>query len=237
MARLACGRAIQSPADLANLVIWLEADAQSFEMGVSGISQWTDKSGNGNHAVQSTDANRPRLSYPVGTTPAVTYSSNSHYLESQTGSTNGDHTMFAIARWTGAPGGVTRGVCCWGATAGANSYISRATSANSLYGDAGASAEGAAITTNTVYLLSKVRQAALDVGQRARANLSEDARILTAPGGITTPKIGVGKDASSSTAMAGNIWTVIGYSRALSFGEVVAMERWLTLRWAPVLGL
>lgn len=237
MARLACGRGIQTPADIANLVIWLEAASSSLEMAGSGISQWTDKSGNGNHAVQSTDANRPSLSYPIASVPAVTYSSNTHYLESQTGSTNGDHTLFAVCRWTAAPGGVTRGVCCWGATAGANSYISRATDSNSLFGDAGASAEGAAIVTNTVYLLSKVRQATLDVGQRGRTNLGEDARILTAPGGITTAKIGIGKDASSSTAMAGNIWTVIGYSRALTLGEIVVVERYITQKWSTVLGL
>lgn len=235
MARLAAGRGIQTPADIANLTIWLEAHTGLVDAG-SGVSQWSDLSGNGNHAIQATDGNRP-LRGVLTNVPSVRFTANSQYLESPTGSTNGDHTMFGIARWTAVPGGALRAMCGWGSTIAQSSYMGRASSSNSTFGDANASVEGVAIVTNTVYLMSKVRQAAADVGQRGRTNIVEDARIVSAPGGVATPKIIVGKDSTANFAMVGDIFAIIMYARALTFGEVVCVERYLTQKFNTILGL
>src|SRR5258707_13734867 len=47
----------------ADLFSWYDAsDATKVIITGSGVSQWTDKSTHGNHAVQTTDANRPTFS-------------------------------------------------------------------------------------------------------------------------------------------------------------------------------
>ncbi len=49
-----------TPADLGSkLRLWLEADTPNIINTGSGVSQWTDLSGNGNHALQSSDPSRP----------------------------------------------------------------------------------------------------------------------------------------------------------------------------------
>lgn len=240
MGRVACGRAIQTPVDIANIALWLDAGNGIIEAG-SGISQWSDLSGQNNHPVQATDANRPQRSTVTGTdgkpVPSIKFSAGTHYLESLTGSGQTDHTMFAVARWTAAPGGALRAICGWGATLGQSSYMGRAISANSIYGDQSANTEGAALVTNTVYLMSKVRQATLDVGQRGRLMMAEDVRSLTAPTNTTGTRLAIGKDSSGNQSMIGDIFAIVMYGRALSFGEIVVVERWLAARYANVLGL
>jgi hypothetical protein len=65
------------PDDLgAALLLWLDAsDASTVTLTGGKVSQWSDKSGNGNHATQSTDAKRP-TSYVTGEyidKPSATY--------------------------------------------------------------------------------------------------------------------------------------------------------------------
>ena len=48
------------PLDIGGLGLWLDAaDAGSVVLSASKVSQWSDKSGNGNHAIQPTPANQP----------------------------------------------------------------------------------------------------------------------------------------------------------------------------------
>lgn len=59
--------ALWTPADLgANLLAWYDAsDNATITIAGSGVSQWSDKSGNGHHATQSNDAQRP--THPTST--------------------------------------------------------------------------------------------------------------------------------------------------------------------------
>ena len=51
------------PLDIGGLGLWLDAaDSGSVVLSGSNVSQWSDKSGNGNHAIQPTSANRPAYS-------------------------------------------------------------------------------------------------------------------------------------------------------------------------------
>ena len=48
------------PTDIAGLSVWLDAqDYASFALSGGSISQWNDKSGKNNHAIQGTGANQP----------------------------------------------------------------------------------------------------------------------------------------------------------------------------------
>jgi hypothetical protein len=52
-----------NPLDIGGLGLWLDAaDAGSVVLSGSNVSQWSDKSGNGNHAIQPTSANQPAYS-------------------------------------------------------------------------------------------------------------------------------------------------------------------------------
>ncbi|MEK9772567.1 MAG: hypothetical protein VW576_03275, partial [Opitutae bacterium] len=49
-----------SPTELSNMSLWLDAsDENSITHSSNAVSQWADKSGNANHATQSTAANKP----------------------------------------------------------------------------------------------------------------------------------------------------------------------------------
>ena len=52
--------AVFSPSYLANLALWLDAsDTSTITQSAGAVSQWDDKSGNDNHAIQATGAKQP----------------------------------------------------------------------------------------------------------------------------------------------------------------------------------
>ena len=51
-----------APTELTNVSLWLDAsDSSTITHNSNSISQWSDKSGNGNHAIQSTSTKQPTL--------------------------------------------------------------------------------------------------------------------------------------------------------------------------------
>lgn len=51
-----------SPSSITDLALWLDADSSSsLTMNGTGVSQWSDKSGNANHATQATAAAQPTV--------------------------------------------------------------------------------------------------------------------------------------------------------------------------------
>ena len=54
------GPTLWTPANLSGLFLWLDAaDASTITLNGSSVSQWNDKSGNNNHATQSTASDQP----------------------------------------------------------------------------------------------------------------------------------------------------------------------------------
>ena len=57
-------RKLFSPSQISNLNLWLDAsDSATIDHTSNAVSQWNDKSENGNHATQSTEANKPTFNY------------------------------------------------------------------------------------------------------------------------------------------------------------------------------
>ena len=53
---------ISSPSEISDLKLWLDAsDDTTISHSSNAVNQWSDKSGNGNHAFQSTSANQPTI--------------------------------------------------------------------------------------------------------------------------------------------------------------------------------
>lgn len=64
-----------SPADITGLALWLDAsDAATLTLdGSNNVSQWNDKSGNGNHGAQSTTTARPSITGSINGRSALAF--------------------------------------------------------------------------------------------------------------------------------------------------------------------
>ena len=68
--------AIKTPEDIPNCCLWLDAsDTSSFSLSGSNVTQWNDKSGNGNHATAYNSSNYPQYSssYTVNGKNAINF--------------------------------------------------------------------------------------------------------------------------------------------------------------------
>jgi hypothetical protein len=66
------------PTDLSNLLLWLDAsDASTITETLGAVSQWDDKSGNGNHVTQATSSQQPTTnSVTIGGVNAINFDGN-----------------------------------------------------------------------------------------------------------------------------------------------------------------
>ncbi len=90
--------------------VWLRGDSLTLD-GSNNVSSWTDKSGNGNHAVQGTAINRPTgTTATIGSQVAVGFtaaSSQSLVIPYAAALQTATVTMFAVWRWNTAAHGAT----------------------------------------------------------------------------------------------------------------------------------
>lgn len=96
-------RRLWTPADKSiPLGIWFDgADLSTITYGVSGISQWNDKSGNAAHATQATDANRPTLKTDAYNGRSVVSLISNQWMSSTFSASNASESLFAVIRVTG----------------------------------------------------------------------------------------------------------------------------------------
>jgi hypothetical protein len=80
--------------------LWFDADDLSTITTISGnVSQWNDKSGNGNDASQSTSSNRPSVSVAsLNNRNVVTFNGSSQYLNHNYSSGAAPHSVFVVGR-------------------------------------------------------------------------------------------------------------------------------------------
>lgn len=98
---LATYGSLEIPETIAGLELWLDAsDASSISTAGTGVDQWNDKSGNGRHAQQSTDANRPSTgTRTINSLNAIDFNGSSDYMDlaSEVPYVSGEGlTMFAV---------------------------------------------------------------------------------------------------------------------------------------------
>jgi len=69
-----------SPADIADLAMWLDAsDTATITESGGAISEWADKSGNSNDATQGTGANQPTTGGSLNGLNAITFGTNKYF--------------------------------------------------------------------------------------------------------------------------------------------------------------
>lgn len=72
--------------------------ADNVYTSASAVSQWSDQSGAGNHATQSTLANMPTWSPSSGGRAQLRFGGNPQYMATATGASNVAHTLFVAIR-------------------------------------------------------------------------------------------------------------------------------------------
>lgn len=90
-----------NPANISGLQLWLDAsDAATITQAAGLVSQWNDKSGNGNHATQGTGANQPTTgTRTIGGGNAIAFDGVDDQLELPSALysiTTGDSTLFVV---------------------------------------------------------------------------------------------------------------------------------------------
>ena len=87
------------PSDL-NISLWLDAsDASTITHSNGSVSQWADKSGNGNHAVQATSNNRPILaSDGLGGKSVIQFDGINDYITSSDLNITQSYSIFLVAK-------------------------------------------------------------------------------------------------------------------------------------------
>jgi hypothetical protein len=209
------------PTDIENTILWLDAaDSTTITLNGSDVSQWSDKSGNSNHATQSTASKQPeyRTNIYNGKATITGDSATFEQLNISNLLTSIDE-LFIVCRFNSTTEGIMGTTTDWGnivyREANTNYYpstpgsagFSFANSSTSLqlfnYGQAGARVNGVQVKVNKMGVWSTV----------------SDLYIL-ARGGDG------GRNWSS-----GDVCEIILYDRTLSLNERLIVEAYLTNKW------
>ena len=240
-------RMVSAPTDLVGCLLWLDAsDSDSvIRDGSNLVSQWSDKSGNANHATQAVGANQPTYSAaglngrpcldwgaspPAGmglVTPSITY---------------GPFTVFMVLN---AVAGFGYPCAHWNA-GGQQDYIYRQTASFYVNRAGGASSRNVSSAGGAATWLvgSRVLTRRFDGTHAGNIARTIGATVWTpfdAPalgggandGGVATVAgaVAIGNHPSTIEAFRGTIAEVIIFNRALSDGETFAVERYLIQKW------
>lgn len=239
-----------TPSDIANLQLWLDADAFDtiIKDGSDKVSQWNDKSGNTNNAVQATGADQPTwIDNVVNNKPSLDFdgSTDMMLVSSFDGFMSGDDeisTVFVVFQHD-----VTSLDYIWA--------FGKGTSDNPVYGgritnsdkyeivkrdDIGTvkSVLGTTtISTATTYIATQI----IDVGGlTADTHINGDADVIDGDidvGTTTIDELGIGALPLAVPILFwdGKISEIIIYNRTLSATEFAAIENYLSTKWGIVL--
>lgn len=103
--RVAMSTGAFSPLQIPGCKIWCRSDLDVV-LGASGVAQWTDQSGFGNHLTQATAANQPTITQAaINGIQGLTFNGNNQYVQNTAFSMAQPCTYFAVTQYAGA--GVT----------------------------------------------------------------------------------------------------------------------------------
>ncbi len=220
-----------SPASIPDLALWLDAaEASSITAAAGAVSQWSDKSGNGYHAVQSSSGARPKTATrSLNSLNVIEFDgSDDGFNVSPVPDISGAHTMFVVAA-TDTP-----------TKSGNQNFIrglnSTSTRQQITYGGSGTTLLGRNGSSDATYSLT------VDSNPHifSQACYATDLRLYyagghvassTASGGGTT-NLGIGRRGNSGDSpLDGYIAEVLIYGRALNSSEANQVGNYLASKW------
>jgi hypothetical protein len=221
--------AITDPRDISGLVAWYSAEGETGYADAAAMTQWTDLSGNGNHAVPSGTSPKWRAATGPAGGPAVEYANNGRfdlpsgvmgaatageihtYIKSSVASNNGGHWAF-----------------------GTDAFASRYCYSSSQYvlDDFGSTlrrtlTQAAASVDITGWQRHRAHSAANDWGLAFNGGADVLADSNNTVAWPTQPSLGVGNPGTTSPYFSGSQSCVLLFSRKLTTAERADLDAWL----------
>ena len=219
----------QIPTDIGNCQLWLDAnDYSTITESSNKVSQWDDKSGQGNNVTQGTGSAQPTTNTTTQNgknTLSFDGGDEFDWNASFVNAFDGDSTLFIVSKRT------TDAVSQTLMSSTSNKMIS-------FYGNAGqvlfrsnnSANDSVANTGNTTTSFSVIMNKRSGTTQAVAVN---SAAETTNTGGSDLTGITGGRIGSTGGAsyLTGEIAEIIQYNRALSATEITQVESYLTNKW------
>ena len=221
------------PTDIGDCELWLDSSDSSTITETSGsVSQWNDKSGNGNNATQGVGANQPTTGTSNQNGNNVLDFADDQFLELPSDLypiPSDDNTVFVVSRrnsetgsvaaaFAGAGGGQNRWITFYNTTVGSISFRNDG---------AGASSVSSSGNTNTQFQIIRGRREGTTQAIAINSG-SESSNTNATNATITSLDIG---GVGTSLSLEGEVAEVIVYSRSLTSTEISDVENYLAAKW------
>jgi len=202
-----------NPKSISGLRLWLDAaNTSSFTLNGSGVSQWSDGSGSGNHFVQATSNNQPSRTDTQNGKSVVTFDGSNDRLATASAISlgTGGYTVFIV----GYHGGGFQ-VMMEGGTL--NPYLSsnsdNSTGFNHFDGAVAVSSAAGTYSTNTWFVLEYV--------------ISQSSRIISVNGSQVASGSGTSRAASIQYlgATANGFYWGGRFAEVLIYGSALTLQR------------
>ena len=207
-------------------VLWLDAsDTSTITESGGAVSQWDDKSGNGNHPVQATAAKQPSSgTRTLNSLNVLDFDGTADYLQVLGDTISQPFTVYCVVDADTATGGFIFD----GATSGNRAGL-RVTSYSSLRGELGPAE--LAVTSNTDVAIAKgVWNGASSTLRWVTSTDERNATWTTTSVDLQLITIGT-YNAALGAFFDGAIAEVIVIDRLLSASEAAATEQYLSDKW------
>lgn len=210
---------------LPGLTLWL--DAQS--IGLGAASAWTDKSGNGNNAVQANGANQPvNTANQINGKPALIFDGTNDYLATNafTGGNLTTSTIFIVAK-RAVSGVGSAGMYLVDGIDGTNRQAILSADATQYYLQYG----GDVLTSSTVASVLPHVHCAVFNGASSNYYVDGVSVISGNAGSNQLAGLTIGARYSTSNFFNGSMAEVITFNRALSNTERLLINQYLDNKW------
>ena len=216
----------QSGIPLSNLVAWWKADSLVLSDG-DAVASWSDSSGNGHTATQSTGANKPTYKASSLNGKPTVYFDNNDQLDFSSAICTGACTVFVVARSIAIQGSDDRPIL--GVQSSSNDYkLVCDIGGNAPFTVSGVHSSNFRTTLWSQLNVTKAGSGATTVNYRLnRASFGSG----TSSGSTSTGCNRIG-GSTGNTGWHGQISEIIVYSVVLSAGDITTVETYLETKYA-----
>lgn len=230
--QMAASATSQSPAAIAGMMVWFEADAITGLNDGDAVSTWPDSSSNGSDLTQSTGSNKPV--YKTGIVngrPVVRFDGTDDKMATEALTQAQPITSFVVAR-TNAPAGGSHHTLWSNGSGGIQHYLTLTDGFHSMWG--GSALTGTTDRTQGWHVFEAVYNGASSVG--AIDGITDPAVGNVGAGDFSASALQVGTN--NASFLGGDVAEVILYDSELSADDREAVRGYLLLKygiasWSP----
>jgi hypothetical protein len=221
-----------SPAKLSGCSAWFDAqDSNTIVLdGPSNVSQWLDKSGQGNNATGGTSPTYNTASREYG----VVFNGTTQYLSTAYTANPFAESFFAVTTWTGANNFASYEIIGASANNGRQYAVRDDGTSNVVRWEIGGSTAGygptAGVVVGTQFLTTGTYRPVAG-GSTSLNGSNQSTRGTVSYSGSATTNIGVGYFTGLSNYYQGTINEIIIYSREVTTDERQQVEGYLAYKW------